>query len=71
MISDFQQLFEKISRLAELVRLLRHENADLRLAVSSLAAENDDLSKRMQEAHHRVAVLLEHLPAPGTNEELI
>lgn len=70
MISEFQQLSEKINRLAELVRLLRHENADLRLSVSSLAAEKDDLSRCMQEAHQRVAMLLEHIPAASTDEEL-
>lgn len=64
MISDFHQLSEKISQLAELTQALRSENADLRLKSAMLAAENADLASRMQEAHERVAALLESIPTP-------
>lgn len=64
MISEFNQLSEKISQLAELAQALRRENADLRLNVAMLRAENADLSTRMREAQQRVAALLEKIPAP-------
>lgn len=64
MISDFHQLAEKISQLAELTQSLRSENAELRLTSATLAAENADLANRMQQAHDRVAALLENIPAP-------
>lgn len=69
MISDFHQLSEKISQLAELASALRRENADLRLDLATLAAENADLSKRMLEAHQRVAALLDKMPMPEQDEE--
>lgn len=69
MISDFHQLSEKISQLAELASALRRENADLRLDLATLASENADLSKRMLEAHQRVAALLDKMPMPEQNEE--
>jgi len=69
MISDFQQLSEKIDELAALAQSLRRENADLRLTMAALAAENADLSKRMQEAHQRVSALLENVSVPETDEE--
>jgi len=69
MISEFHQLAEKVSRLAELARSLRRENSDLRLNLAALAAENADLSKRMQEAHQRVAALLDKIPALEQDEE--
>lgn len=68
MISEFHQLSEKISQLAELARSLRRENADLRLAMAALTDENADLSKRMQEAHRRVSALLEKIPGPAPDE---
>lgn len=69
MISDFLQLSDKINQLAELAVSLRRENADLRLNVAALAAENADLSRRMQEAHERVAALLDQIPVPEQDEE--
>ncbi len=68
MISDFDHLSEKIRQLAELAQSLRRENADLRLQASALSAENADLAKRMQQAHQRVAVLLEAIPAAADRE---
>ncbi|MFJ7565397.1 DUF904 domain-containing protein [Herminiimonas sp. NPDC097707] len=69
MISDFHQLSEKISQLADLTQSLRSENADLRITSIALAAENAELTRRMQEAHERVAALLEKIPAPEPDEE--
>jgi FtsZ-binding cell division protein ZapB len=69
MVSEFHQLSEKISQLAELAQSLRRENADLRLAMAALTAENADLSARIQQAHQRVSALLEKIPAPDESEE--
>ena len=69
MISDFHQLSEKIVKLAELAQSLRRENADLRLTLASLSAENADLARRIEEAYTRVSALLDKLPAGGQNEE--
>ncbi|WP_034298593.1 BRLZ domain containing protein [Herbaspirillum sp. RV1423] len=71
MSSEFHQLSEKVAQLAALTQSLRRENADLRLNVSALTNENADLSRRMEEAHQRVAALLEKLPTatPALNEE--
>jgi cell division protein ZapB len=68
MISEFHQLSEKIGQLAELARSLRRENADLRRAMAALGEENTDLSRRIQQAHERVAALLEKIPAPAVDE---
>ena len=51
MVSELHQLAEKVSQLAELAKTLRRENADLRLSMASLTAENADLSRRIQEAY--------------------
>ncbi|HEY6773847.1 MAG TPA: DUF904 domain-containing protein, partial [Oxalicibacterium sp.] len=40
MISDFQDLSEKISQLAAMTQALRSENAELRMRAVSLEAEN-------------------------------
>ncbi|HEY6774529.1 MAG TPA: DUF904 domain-containing protein, partial [Oxalicibacterium sp.] len=69
MISDFQDLSEKISQLAAMTQALRSENAELRMRAVSLEAENTELAHRMQQAHDRVAALLEKIPAPAQNEE--
>lgn len=69
MISDFQDLSEKISQLAALTQALRSENAELRMRAVSLEAENAELAHRMQQAHDRVAALLEKIPAPAQDEE--
>jgi hypothetical protein len=69
MISDFQTLSEKISQLAELTQALRSENAELRLRSTALAAENAELVQSMQEAHDRVAALLEKIPAQAQDDE--
>ena len=69
MISDFQSLSEKITQLAELAQSLRRENAELRLSVASSAAENAELSRRMQEAYLRISALLEKIPMPENDQE--
>jgi FtsZ-binding cell division protein ZapB len=69
MTSEFHLLSEKINQLAELTQSLRRENADLRLNTAAVAAENADLSKRMQEAYKRISALLEKIPSPEQNEE--
>ena len=69
MISDFHQLSEKIVKLAELAQSLRRENADLRLNLASLSAENADLAKRIEEAYTRVSALLDKIPESGDQNE--
>ena len=69
MISDFPQLSEKIVKLAELAQSLRHENAELRLALASVTAENADLAKRIEEAYTRVSALLDKIPASDEQDE--
>ena len=62
MISDFKHLLEKIQQLAALSMSLRRENADLRLQVAGLQADNAALSQRMQEAHEKVVAVMHRLP---------
>jgi FtsZ-binding cell division protein ZapB len=69
MISDFHQLSDKIGQLAELTNSLRRENADLRLTVASLSAENADLARRIEEAYQRVSALLDKIPEPAERNE--
>lgn len=70
MISDFEQLSEKIQLLADLAQSLRRENADLRLRAAALGAENVELTQRMQLAQQRVSALLAAIPATVENQEL-
>ncbi|OWW22625.1 BRLZ domain containing protein [Noviherbaspirillum denitrificans] len=69
MISDIHHLSEKIVKLAELAQSLRRENADLRLTLASLTAENADLAKRIEEAYTRVSALLDKIPAADEQDE--
>lgn len=69
MNADFDLLAEKINGLADLAHALRRENAELRLKVSAVSAENAELSRRMLEAHQRVAALLAKLPLSEHDEE--
>jgi regulator of replication initiation timing len=64
MISEFQDLSDKIDRLAQLTQSLRAENHLLRQANSLLGAENLALKERLAEATRRVEALLEQFPAP-------
>ncbi len=63
MISEFQELSEKIDQLAEMTHALRRENAQLRQANAALVVDNLGCQKRLNEAHDRVAALLENIPA--------
>jgi cell division protein ZapB len=69
MISDFHQLSEKVSELAALVQSLRRDNADLRLSLTTLSAENAELAQRIEEAHQRVSALLAKIPAADDARE--
>jgi len=69
MISDFHQLSEKVSQLAELAHSLRRENADLRLTLAALSEENKDLARRIEEAYQRVSALLDKIPAGDERDE--
>lgn len=62
MISEFEQLADKVNRLAELTQTLRSENAALRRTAVELASENKELRERVQEAHGRVEAILAQLP---------
>jgi FtsZ-binding cell division protein ZapB len=64
MISEFQDLSDKIDRLAQLTQSLRAENYLLRQANGLLGAENLAFKERLLEAQRRVEALLGQLPAP-------
>ena len=63
MISEFQELSDKIDQLAEMTQALRRENAQLRQANAALVAENLGYQKRLAEVAGRVEALLEKVPA--------
>ncbi|NHZ78906.1 cell division protein ZapB [Massilia sp. CCM 8695] len=72
MISEFDELSEKIDRLAALTLSLRSENAQLRLANAqlrqsnaALCAENEECVGRMNEVQRRVETLLAQMPDPN------
>ena len=69
MISEFQDLSDKIDRLAQLTQSLRSENYLLRQANALLSAENVDFKNRLIEAQHRVEALLSQLdPVPADHD---
>ncbi len=63
MISEFNDLSDKIDRLAELTLSLRRENATLRQSNALLAEENLAFMARLSEAQLRVEALLASIPA--------
>ena len=65
MISEFQDLSDKIARLAEMTESLRRENAQLRNDNKQLSEENAGYLQRLAEAQQRVEALIEQLPAPA------
>ena len=69
MISEFQDLSDKIDRLAQLTQSLRAENYLLRQANSLLSAENLAFKERLILAQTRVEALLEQFPAPEAEAE--
>jgi regulator of replication initiation timing len=70
MISEFQDLSDKIDRLAQLTQSLRSEIYLLRQANSLLSAENVAYKERLIEAQRRVEALLAQLPAPETEDDV-
>jgi len=71
MISEFQDLSDKIERLAALVGSLRSENAQLRQTNVLLNEVNTALLERLVEAQHRIEAVIEQLPAPAEEEEAL
>jgi cell division protein ZapB len=69
MISEFNDLSDKINRLAELTQSLRRENATLRQSNAILAAENVAFMARLSEAQRRVEALLATIPAEPADDE--
>jgi uncharacterized protein (TIGR02449 family) len=61
MISEFQELSDKIDRLAQLTQSLRSENYLLRQANALLSAENLDFKNRLLQAQQRVEAVLAQL----------
>jgi len=61
MISEFQELSDKIDRLAQLAQALRSENYLLRQANALLSAENVDFKHRLLQAQQRVEAMLAQL----------
>lgn len=68
MISEFQELSDKIDQLAEMTSNLRRENAQLRQANAALVVENMGYQRRLGEASGRIVALLEKVPALGGDE---
>ena len=69
MISEFNDLSDKIDRLAELTLSLRRENATLRQSNALLAAENVAFMERLSEAQLRVEALLATIPAEESDAD--
>jgi len=70
MISEFQDLSDKIDKLAQLTQALRSENYLLRQANALLVTENVDFKHRLLTAQQRVEALLAQLePPPGPDTE--
>lgn len=70
MISEFQDLSDKIEQLAQLVGALRQENAQLRQTNVMLNEVNTALLERLVEAQRRIEAVIEQLPAPaGADDE--
>jgi uncharacterized protein (TIGR02449 family) len=61
MISEFQELSDKIDRLAQLAQTLRSENYLLRQANALLSVENVDFKHRLLQAQQRVEAMLAQL----------
>lgn len=69
MIFDFNSLLDKVRQLAELSQALRGENAALRSELAALSEQNARLEQRMQEAHDRVAKLIDALPVADADAD--
>ncbi len=66
MISEFQDLSDKIDRLAALTQALRSENAALRQAHTMLQTENRSIGALLNRAQIRLMELLAKLPPEDT-----
>jgi cell division protein ZapB len=62
MISEFQELSDKIDQLAEMTLALRRENAELRQRNAALSAEAQAYQLRLIETTRRVSALLDKIP---------
>jgi uncharacterized protein (TIGR02449 family) len=69
MISEFQDLSDKIDRLAQLAQALRSENYLLRQANALLSAENVDFKHRLLAAQQRVEAMLAQLEPPAPADD--
>jgi uncharacterized protein (TIGR02449 family) len=69
MISEFQELSDKIDRLAQMTEALRSENYLLRQANALLSAENVDFKHRLLQAQQRVEAMLAELEPPEATPE--
>jgi cell division protein ZapB len=69
MISEFNDLSDKIDRLAELTASLRRENASLRQSNALLAAENEAFMERLSQAQLRVEALLATIPPEASDDD--
>jgi uncharacterized protein (TIGR02449 family) len=69
MISEFQELSDKIDRLAQLAQSLRSENYLLRQANALLSAENLDFKNRLLQAQQRVEAMLAQLEPDEANAD--
>jgi uncharacterized protein (TIGR02449 family) len=69
MISEFQELSDKIDRLAQMTQALRSENYLLRQANALLSAENIDFKHRLLQAQQRVEAVLAQLEPPEPSPE--
>jgi uncharacterized protein (TIGR02449 family) len=65
MISEFQDLSDKIDRLVQLTQALRSENYLLRQANALLSVENVEYKNRLLVAQHRVETMLAKLEPPA------
>jgi len=63
MISEFEELSDKIDQLAEMTNALRRENAQLRQANAALVVENMGYQRRLSEASGKIVALLEKVPS--------
>jgi len=69
MISEFEQLADKVGQLAALAQSIRQQNAELRQQMLALRTENAELVQRMLQAQQRLTVLLEKIPVTAhTND---
>lgn len=70
MISEFQDLSDKIDRLAQLAQSLRSENYLLRQANALLSTENLDFKHRLLAAQQRVEAMLAQLEPPAPADDI-